>query len=149
MIRKALGATVAVTALTIPLLIVTASPATALATPLMSVTVQTVSGGFRACAYGSSAGALLAVSQWDFEVAGTTVPTQESINATGPTFYSVASPACIYVWKLQDTAGAFTATLTFISDGTDLSRSVAGTGSWDPIDGDNTTSMRTCGGTPC
>jgi hypothetical protein len=149
MIRKTLAVGAAATALTIPLVIVTASPAAALATPLMSVTVQTFNGGFRACAYGSSAGALVAVSLWDFEVAGTTVPIQDSVGGSGSAFYSQASPACIYVWKLDHTAGAFTATLTFVSDGTDLSRSVVGTGRWNPAEEDNTTSMRTCGGAPC
>src|SRR5688500_12001970 len=50
--------------------IVSATPAEALPSPYLLVNVTTVSGGFRACAEGASA-PWLALSRWDFVVAGT------------------------------------------------------------------------------
>jgi hypothetical protein len=149
MIRKiATLVTTAVLALT-AVVVVAAPAAASLATPELSVTVQPWGGdGFRACAYGISAGGSL-VSHYSYDLNGTVAPITSSITADGRYFASKASPICFYVWKLENTSGAFTATLTYVSDGEDLANSVVGTGSWDPVQGDHVTSMRTCGDSGC
>ncbi len=147
-LRK-ITASLTVVAVTTGLVVVAAGPASALATPILSVTVKSDAGGFEACAYGSSAPGIGAAPHWEFNVVGTTAPIINSVADDGATFYSMSFPACLIIDKLEGTAGGFTATLTLVSNGLDLANSVVGTGAWDPAEGDHTTSMRTCGEAGC
>jgi hypothetical protein len=147
-IRK-IVALVTTAALSLAAVVLVATPAAANpASPTLSVTVQPYAGGFRACAYGISSGGF-ALSHYSFDVNGAIVPLTTSITRDSDTFASPASPSCIYVWKLDDVSGGFSATLTFVSDGPDYANSVVGTGTWDPVLGDQVTSMRTCGDSGC
>lgn len=124
-----------------------APPAAAVATPTLEVIVHTGSTSFSVCARGAAAPRLLATSHWEFLIVGARP------SASNPTIlYSVARdgatfslPGCVPVPKYGTTYGAFSATLTLVSDGTDLSNAVTGHGYWSPVLGDQASSMTTCG----
>lgn len=124
------------------------SPASALASPSLEVTVGPITGGFRACARGSAQPKLVAVLHWEFTVAGTRASTSNPLIAPPSVARdgSVFDLTCINVSKLGEPDGAFTATLTLTSDGLDLSNAVVGTGVWSPSTGDRTSGMSACGG---
>jgi hypothetical protein len=117
-------------------------PARATVLPSGTLTVTTVTGGFKACATGSADPTLNLLREWDFRAVGVdstgALILPPSQFGTGLTFTS--SP-CITILKGSASAGAFSVTLTYGGAGLDAVLVLAGSGTWSATTGDHVTGM--------
>jgi hypothetical protein len=103
--------------------------------------------GFKVCASGNSDSTLLLSASWTWEIVGSrsngTVINQPQPPGSGTSY----TPPCAFVYKNSTgfanvIAGGFTSTLTYTPiGGMDAPVSVAGTGTWDPVEGDQVSGM--------
>lgn len=117
-------------------------PAHATVLPSGTLTVTTVTGGFKACVTASADPTLNLIREWDFRAEGAdtsgTIISPPAQSGTGLTFTS--SP-CITVLKGAAAGGHFFVTLTYGAVGLDAVLVLAGSGTWGPVLGDHVSGM--------
>lgn len=107
-----------------------AAPATALVTPVMSMSITPGATSHRVCVRGDASAILFVAAEWELAVAGSRAPAApvNEVAVSGERVFET----CRQINKLGAVTGQYHVSFTFQGAGSDIVGKMTGFGSWQP-----------------